>query len=374
LIRFKQPCEFVPSRSLKANTEVTGGGYVKEPKRGFYRVPLASLDFASLYPSIMIAFNICFSTKVELSWARANLKEGDYWIPYPAIDKKTPEMLAEEKEQADLERAAGIKRKKKNKKDREREALEAQYAGVEPSFCFVKRHIRQGVLPLLLETLLEARRNVKNMMKSDQAKADKLYYSVLDGRQLALKVVCNSVYGFLKAFILTDKDLMSAVTSYGRNMIYKVTIKFVFVEISPAAAGGGGINPFNFFKVNDVIKQEFSNNDVVDCPACRKLGIDPEIEPKAGEVDMRPRTRTKAFAVYGGKQKQTKAQAFVSIFCYYFVLWRLKKQNAYAFCFIRHRFRHGQFRRRHSRRLRSSRRACRQALHRPDGKAQFSRF
>jgi DNA polymerase delta subunit 1 len=198
LIRFKQPCEFVPSRSLKANTEVTGGGYVKEPKRGFYRVPLASLDFASLYPSIMIAFNICFSTKVELSWARANLKEGDYWIPYPAIDKKTPEMLAEEKEQADLERAAGIKRKKKNKKDREREALEAQYAGVEPSFCFVKRHIRQGVLPLLLETLLEARRNVKNMMKSDQAKQDKLYYSVLDGRQLALKVVCNSVYGFLK--------------------------------------------------------------------------------------------------------------------------------------------------------------------------------
>lgn len=193
LIRFKQPCEFVPSRSLKANTEVTGGGYVKEPKRGFYRVPLASLDFASLYPSIMIAFNICFSTKVELSWARANLKEGDYWIPYPAIDKKTPEMLAEEKEQADLERVAGIKRKKKNKKDREREALEAQYAGVEPSFCFVKRHIRQGVLPLLLETLLEARRNVKNMMKSDQAKADKLYYSVLDGRQLALKVVCNSV-------------------------------------------------------------------------------------------------------------------------------------------------------------------------------------
>ncbi|MBX9637227.1 MAG: hypothetical protein K2Q45_06720 [Nitrosomonas sp.] len=272
LLRYKQPCEFAPSRSAKSNTEVTGGGDVKEPLRGFYQVPLASLDFASLYPSIMIAYNICFSTKVELSWARANLKPEDYWIPYPSIDKKTPEMLAEEAKQAEIERAAGIKRKKKSKKERERKAMEAQFAGMEPDFCFVKRHIRQGVLPLLLETLLDARRNVKKMMGSDAAKKDKLYYSVLDGRQLALKVVCNSVYGFLKAFILTDKDLMSAVTSYGRNMIYKV---------------------------HDVIKTEFADNDVVDCAACRAMGIDPEIEPKTGEVDLRPRTRTKAFIVYG---------------------------------------------------------------------------
>ena len=48
-----------------------------------------------------------------------------------------------------------------------------------------------------------------------------------------------------------------------------------------------------------MIKTEFNNNDVVDCPACRRLGIDPEIEPKEGEPDLRPRTRTKAFAVYG---------------------------------------------------------------------------
>jgi DNA polymerase delta subunit 1 len=56
---------------------------VKEPKRGYYRVPLASLDFASLYPSIMIAHNICYSTKVSLAWARANLKPEDYWVPFP---------------------------------------------------------------------------------------------------------------------------------------------------------------------------------------------------------------------------------------------------------------------------------------------------
>ncbi len=171
-----------------------------------------------------------------------------------------------------MEKNAGIKRKKKNKKERDREAVEAKYAGIEPDFCFVKRHVRQGVLPLLLETLLNTRANVKKMMKGVNPKTDPIYYSVLDGRQLALKVVCNSVYGFLKAFILTDKDLMAAVTSYGRNMI---------------------------FTVHRIIKEQFADNDVVDCPKCRSMGIDPEIEPTPGQPDLRPRTRTKAFVVYG---------------------------------------------------------------------------
>jgi DNA polymerase delta subunit 1 len=274
------PEEHTPSRTPKTNTAVTGGGAVKEPKRGFYRVPLASLDFASLYPSIMIAYNICYSTKESLAWARAinpqtgkpNLDPNDYWVPYPSVDKKTPEQLAEEQAQAQMEKDAGIKRKKKNKKEREREHQEAKYAGIEPDFCFVKRHVRQGVLPLLLETLLKTRANVKNMMKEVNPKTDPLYYSVLDGRQLALKVVCNSVYGFLKAFILTDKDLMAAVTSYGRNMI---------------------------FRVHDIIKTQFADNDVIDCPKCRELGLDPEVPLVLDGVDIRPRTRTKAFVVYG---------------------------------------------------------------------------
>ena len=43
--------------------------------------------------------------------------------------------------------------------------------------------------------------------------------AILDGRQLALKIVANSVYGFVKANMVCDKDLMSAVTGWGRNMI-----------------------------------------------------------------------------------------------------------------------------------------------------------
>ena len=33
-----------------------------EAKQGFYSMPVATLDFASLYPSIMMAHNLCYTT------------------------------------------------------------------------------------------------------------------------------------------------------------------------------------------------------------------------------------------------------------------------------------------------------------------------
>lgn len=37
------------------------GATVVEPKVGFYNRPVATLDFASLYPSIIIAYNLCYT-------------------------------------------------------------------------------------------------------------------------------------------------------------------------------------------------------------------------------------------------------------------------------------------------------------------------
>ena len=49
--------------------EMTGGekfegAIVIDPKRGYYKDPIATLDFESLYPSIMIAHNLCYTTLV----------------------------------------------------------------------------------------------------------------------------------------------------------------------------------------------------------------------------------------------------------------------------------------------------------------------
>ena len=38
------------------------GATVIDPIRGYYDVPVATLDFASLYPSIMMAHNLCYTT------------------------------------------------------------------------------------------------------------------------------------------------------------------------------------------------------------------------------------------------------------------------------------------------------------------------
>ena len=41
------------------------GATVIEPRKGYYDVPIATLDFSSLYPSIMMAHNLCYTSLLE---------------------------------------------------------------------------------------------------------------------------------------------------------------------------------------------------------------------------------------------------------------------------------------------------------------------
>lgn len=76
----------------------------------------------------------------------------------------------------------------------------------------------QGILPEILEELLSARKRAKKDLK---LATDPLKKSVLDGRQLALKISANSVYGFTGAVVgkLPCLEISSSVTSFGRDMI-----------------------------------------------------------------------------------------------------------------------------------------------------------
>lgn len=148
------------------------GAFVIDPKSGFYTTPIATLDFASLYPSIMMAHNLCYTTLVRKS--NANLmglvKDRDY------IEKD--------------------------------------------GNCFVKASIKKGILPLILEDLIGARKRAK----LELAKAtDEMLKGVLEGRQLALKISANSVYGFTGATVgqLPCLEISSTVTSFGREMIHQ---------------------------------------------------------------------------------------------------------------------------------------------------------
>lgn len=76
---------FLLDRLLSSDISQT----IREPRSGFYKSPLVVLDFQSLYPSIMIAYNYCYSTCLgritsfprvngtyKLGWTELDLPEG----------------------------------------------------------------------------------------------------------------------------------------------------------------------------------------------------------------------------------------------------------------------------------------------------------
>ncbi|CDK26494.1 unnamed protein product [Kuraishia capsulata CBS 1993] len=163
----------IPNMRSEGTNEEYEGATVIEPVRGYYDVPIATLDFASLYPSIMMAHNLCYTT---------------------LLNKQTIERL-------------GLKE-------------DADYIKTPNGDYFVKPHLRQGILPTILQELLGARKKAKNDLKKE---TDPFKQQVLNGRQLALKISANSVYGFTGATIgkLPCLAISSSVTAFGREMIEK---------------------------------------------------------------------------------------------------------------------------------------------------------
>ncbi|KAL0483623.1 DNA polymerase delta catalytic subunit [Acrasis kona] len=157
----------MPSGEKKSSDSYEGGAVIK-PKAGYYDEPIATLDFASLYPSIMIAHNLCYSTLIKKS----------------DVHKLNPD----------------------------------QYIKTPSGDYFVKSDTYEGMLPRILKELLNARDKAKKDMKNCK---DDFMYGVLNGRQLALKVSANSVYGFTGATVghLPCLEVSASVTSFGREMI-----------------------------------------------------------------------------------------------------------------------------------------------------------
>uniref|UniRef100_A0A669BDL0 DNA polymerase n=1 Tax=Oreochromis niloticus TaxID=8128 RepID=A0A669BDL0_ORENI len=146
------------------------GATVIEPEKGYYSLPIATLDFSSLYPSIMMAHNLCYTTLLQKgSVDKLGLAPEDF-IKTPTGD------------------------------------------------LFVKSSLRKGLLPEILENLLSARKRAKAELKKE---TDPFKKQVLDGRQLALKISANSVYGFTGAQVgkLPCLEISQSVTGFGRQMI-----------------------------------------------------------------------------------------------------------------------------------------------------------
>merc|ERR1719154_223492 len=93
-----------------------------------------------------------------------------------------------------------------------------QYIKTPSGNVFVKSNLRRGLLPEILQDLLSARKKAKADLKKE---TDPFKKGVLDGRQLALKISANSVYGFTGAQVgkLPCLEISQSTTAFGRNMI-----------------------------------------------------------------------------------------------------------------------------------------------------------
>ena len=163
----------IPNLRTEASDEQYEGATVIEPTRGYYDVPVATLDFASLYPSIIQAHNLCYTTLLNKTAVdKLGLVKGEDYIVTPNGDL----------------------------------------------FCTAK--VRKGLLTQILEELLGARKRAK---KELAVETDPFRKAVLNGRQLALKISANSVYGITGATVgkLPCLAIASSTTSYGREMIEK---------------------------------------------------------------------------------------------------------------------------------------------------------
>ncbi len=147
------------------------GGLVLEPKKGFYDKFVLMLDFNSLYPSIIQEYNIDFSTVVR-----------HYDAPTIAQDGT---VVASEDVMPALPEADAA----------------------------------PGVLPRLLKTLVDRRRQIKNLMKEKSCTESQLaQYEV---RQRALKLTANSMYGCLgfSHSRFYAKPIAMLITSKGREIL-----------------------------------------------------------------------------------------------------------------------------------------------------------
>ncbi|MFW6305388.1 MAG: DNA-directed DNA polymerase, partial [Candidatus Saliniplasma sp.] len=154
----------VPLTSHTGKGSKIKGGYVHSIEPGLYHW-VSVLDFKSMYPSIIMENNICFTTLSD---------EGS------------------------IESPTGVK--------------------------FLSPEQKEGILPGLLKDLMEERDSVKKKMREAEDDKVKDYYG---GLQAAIKVLMNSFYGvFASSFYrFTDKRIGESITAFARKNIKELIEK-----------------------------------------------------------------------------------------------------------------------------------------------------
>uniref|UniRef100_A0A8H7YAJ4 DNA polymerase n=1 Tax=Psilocybe cubensis TaxID=181762 RepID=A0A8H7YAJ4_PSICU len=164
---------------------------ILEPASAFYSSPLLVLDFQSLYPSVMIAYNYCYSTCL----GRITSFQGTY--KFGVVNNlDIPAELIEKLQ---------------------------DHINVAPNgMMYVKPNVRKGLLGRMLVELLDTRVMVKQAMKL--VGGDKARKRILDARQLSLKYIANVTYGYTSASFsgrMPAVEIADSIVQSGRETLEK---------------------------------------------------------------------------------------------------------------------------------------------------------
>lgn len=169
---------------------------VMEPESRFYADPVVVLDFQSLYPSMVIGYNLCFCTCLgKITPTKAH--------GLGVVNTYSPDL--------------------NTLRDLKHELLVAPN-GV----AYVPSKVRRGILPRLLEEILSTRIMVKQAMKK-LAPSQLVRHRILNARQLALKLIANVTYGYTAAGFsgrMPCAELADSIVQCGRRTL-ETAISFV---------------------------------------------------------------------------------------------------------------------------------------------------
>nr|XP_046916291.1 DNA polymerase zeta catalytic subunit-like [Dermatophagoides farinae] len=180
---------------------------IYEPDIRIHLEPVAILDFQSLYPSLIIAHNYCYSTC--LGRLQNIISKDDTFGCY----------------------------KLKNQQQILDGLSDDQIHISENGVVFVRRNVRQGILPKMLEEILNTRILIKRELKNvdrklknpelsrSERKRLQALLNELDNSQLAMKLISNVTYGYTSANFsgrMPCIEIADSIVSKGRQTLEEV--------------------------------------------------------------------------------------------------------------------------------------------------------
>lgn len=320
----------IPNKNnrYKSIVECIKGATVLDANKGSYFEPVSCLDFASLYPSCIISHNLCPSTKIKkcdinkldkkyyktISWEETI--NGEWlanWLTrhekrFQSFNRKYSSIIRfnnmnlnwvtifKEYKKTTFQRILSsnilslyknrnyifFKRlgfnfddlklvTKDNKKGKKEEMLVTNI-----NHYFLDRSIKKGVIPVVLNKLLNKRKDAKKLMKEAKKDGKDFLAKIYDGLQLAYKITANSVYGQLGSSfcIFGNSGVAGSVTATGRDLL---------------------------LYSNDLIKKNFCASEVV-YGDTDSLFIKYQLKKHSGNCPNHPKYSEKRFSMYNIKK------------------------------------------------------------------------